>query len=89
MNQEQVKESKVSSFSEKVIGQSFKEKYEFDCPECGAELWAKPSIFMTGFGVNRGGGRCPECRTYFSLQIDENNEKMIAKKVEKEGGKDE
>ena len=47
----------------------FKKSYPFKCPKCKKELWAKPSIMMIGFGINSGHGDCPDCKTFFHLEI--------------------
>ena len=47
----------------------FEKSYPFKCPKCKLKLWAKPSIMMTGFGINSGHGTCPDCKTFFHLQI--------------------
>lgn len=59
---------------------TFKKSYEFTCPECGHVQHAAPSIMMTGFGMNMGGGSCLKCKTYLHLEItpDLYGEKMIA-----------
>lgn len=49
--------------------ETFKERYNFKCPKCKKELWAGPSIMMTGFGMNQGHGTCPDCKTFFHLEI--------------------
>ena len=47
----------------------FKERYNFKCIKCGYELWAKPSICMTGFGMNSGHGSCLRCGEFLHLRI--------------------
>lgn len=47
----------------------FKKRYPFKCPKCKKDLWAAPSIMMTGFGRNSGHGTCPDCKTFFHLEI--------------------
>jgi len=49
---------------------TFKERYDFVCCNCGAELWAEPSIMMTGFGLNRGHGTCLKCKKFLHLEIE-------------------
>jgi len=49
--------------------ETFKERYDFKCPKCKKELWAKPSMMMTQFGNNSGHGTCPDCKTFFHLEI--------------------
>jgi len=78
MNQEQGGESTKYDFPEKMIGHTFKQEYDFSCPKCGAKHWAKSSILMTDFGLNRGRGQCLKCKAYLFLRIDENNEQMEA-----------
>lgn len=56
-----------------------KEAYPFTCDNCGHEQMAAPSIFMTGFGMNSGGGHCMKCDTNLHLEIAPDNEKMISK----------
>ncbi len=58
----------------------FKERYDFECPSCKKELWAKPSMMMTQFGINSGHGTCLDCKTFFHLEIEGgiDGEKMIA-----------
>lgn len=60
--------------------QYFKKSYEFECPKCKKELWAKPSMMMTQFGINSGHGTCLDCKTFFHLEIAGgiNGKKMIA-----------
>lgn len=62
--------------------QYFKSAYPFTCPACRHEQMAAPSIMMTGFGINTGGGRCLGCKTHLHLEIDGNNERMIATKFD-------
>lgn len=56
-----------------------KKAYPFECVKCGHEQMAEPSIFMSGFGMNVGGGKCMECGTNLHLEIAPDNEKMISK----------
>jgi transcription elongation factor Elf1 len=58
----------------------FKERYDFKCAKCGKELWAAPSIMMTGFGMNQGHGSCLKCKTFLHLEIipDIYGEEMIS-----------
>jgi len=65
------------SFSENVIGEDFKERYAFNCPECDETNHAAPSIFMK-MGMNFGHGSCLGCGQLLYLSIDDNNERMIA-----------
>jgi hypothetical protein len=60
---------------------TFKETYEFECCKCGKQLWAAPSILMTGFGMNQGHGACPSCKTSLHLEIEGglNGERMISR----------
>ena len=62
----------------------FKDRYDFDCCVCGAKLWAKPSIMMTGFGINRGHGVCTKCKTFLRLEVhpDLAGEYMVSKNME-------
>ena len=56
------------------------ENYAFHCPTCGHALRAKPSMMMTEFCLNTGGGDCPICLGVFHLEIDtEKQGRMIAK----------
>jgi len=58
----------------------FKERYDFVCCSCGHEQWAKPSIMMTGFGMNQGHGSCLKCKKFLHLEIEGglDGEKMIS-----------
>lgn len=58
----------------------FKKRYDFKCPKCEKKLWAKPSIMMTGFGMNSGHGTCPDCKIFFHLEIEGgiDGERMIS-----------
>lgn len=58
----------------------FKKRYDFECPKCGAKLWAKPSMMMTCFGRNSGCGSCLDCGEFLHLEIegDLKGEKMKA-----------
>lgn len=47
----------------------FKEKYDFVCCNCGAKLWAKPSMMMK-LGMNSGHASCLECKEFLHLEID-------------------
>lgn len=55
---------------QKFKRENFKKIYDFKCCKCEKELWAKPSMMMTGFGMNQGHGSCPDCKTFFHLEID-------------------
>ena len=48
----------------------FREKYDFICYNCGAKLWAKPSMMMTEFGINQGHGSCKDCKKFLHLEIE-------------------
>ena len=65
---------------QKLRRNTFKERYDFNCPKCPKQLWASPSIMMTGFGENSGHGTCPDCKTFFHLEIEGglDGEKMIS-----------
>lgn len=56
-----------------------KEAYPFDCANCGHSQMAAPSIFMSGFGMNVGGGNCMNCGTALHLEIAPENDRMISK----------
>jgi hypothetical protein len=58
---------------------TFKEKYPFNCPKCGAKLSAGPSLSMR-FGINSGHGSCLGCKLFLHLTIDPDltGETMIA-----------
>lgn len=66
-----------------------KESYPFKCWKCGHEQRANPSIFMTGFQMNMGGGQCLKCGTYLGLRIHSSNKKMISfdRENKRESGK--
>ena len=49
----------------------FKEKYDFICCNCGAKLWAIPSMMMTEFGINQGHGSCKDCKEFLHLKIED------------------
>lgn len=58
---------------------NLKEKYDWTCWKCGStKNYAKPSIFMSAFQMNTGGGQCPECKSMMVLRIDDQNERMIS-----------
>ncbi len=57
---------------------NLKEKYNFRCHGCGGDMWAKPSMFMTEFQMNLGGGVCTKCEVSMNLRIDSKNETMIS-----------
>ena len=65
---------------QKIKREHFKERYDFECPKCGKELWAKPSMSMTQFGINSGHGSCLDCKCFFHLEIlgGIDGEKMVA-----------
>lgn len=42
---------------------NLKNRYEFDCPRCGGKHYAQPSIMMSVFQLNVGGGHCLEKKT--------------------------
>ena len=71
--------STLPSFNETLIGQDFKERYDFECPVCHEVRSAAPSLFMRQFGLNRGGASCPTCKTDLCLSIDDKNERMVAR----------
>ena len=48
----------------------FKKSYDFVCCKCGYKQWAKPSMMMTAFGMNRGHGSCLKCKEFLHLEID-------------------
>jgi len=54
--------------SESIKREYFKERYSFNCPVCGKELYAAPSILMR-MGINEGIAGCVECKVTFSLKI--------------------
>ncbi len=54
---------------QKLKRENFKEKYDFTCCNCGYKQWAKPSIMMTGFGMNQGHGSCFKCKEFLHLEI--------------------
>jgi hypothetical protein len=56
---------------------NLKERYPFRC-ECTHECEAGPSIFQSGFQLNRGRVRCPGCKRNFTVRIDSKNENMLA-----------
>ena len=55
---------------QKLKRENFRKKYDFICCKCGYEQWAKPSIMMTGFGINSGCGSCLECKQFLHLEIE-------------------
>jgi hypothetical protein len=61
--------AELPSFPAHLVGQDFKEAYDTTCPGCQKPLKVKPSLFMTHFGINQGGGICPACRVSFHLGI--------------------
>lgn len=59
----------------------FKSHYPFTCPHCGHEQNSRPSIAITKWGCNTGGGNCSECKGYVFLSITADNEHMAAFKT--------
>jgi hypothetical protein len=59
---------------------NLKNRYAFDCPHCGKEHYAAPSIAMECLQANTGRGHCLEDRQKesFRLAIDDKNERMTA-----------
>ncbi len=55
---------------QKLQREYFKEKYNFICCNCGYEQGVKPSIMMTGFGINSGHGSCLSCGEFLHLEIE-------------------
>lgn len=49
--------------------ETFKERYNFKCAQCGHEQSAKPSMIMTEFGMNQGHGKCLKCGEFLHLEI--------------------
>ena len=58
----------------------FKKSYDFVCCKCGYVQYARPSILMTGFGINSGSGDCLNCKEFLHLEIEGgiDGEKMIS-----------
>lgn len=71
-----IKEPFDGNFHPDLEGEALKEKYDFLCPKCGADIGLKPSIMMTAFGWNVGSGTCPkkECGAFFHLEINDTND---------------
>lgn len=65
------------------------ESYPFKCWKCGYEQRANPSIMMTGFQMNLGGGQCLKCKAYLGLRIHFSNKKMVSfdREKKREAGK--
>lgn len=59
----------MNNQTQKLKKENFKEKYDFICCNCGYKQWAKPSINMTGFGINSGCGSCLNCKKFLHLKI--------------------
>lgn len=51
--------------------------YEFVCVMCSHSQLAAPSIFM-GMGINSGMGRCMQCDEAHHLEIDVEENRMLA-----------
>ncbi len=47
----------------------FKKVYNFTCCNCDYKQTAKPSLMMTGFGMNSGHGSCLKCEEFLHLEI--------------------
>lgn len=72
-------DSKVQDSVNKTVEVlNLKKHYFFKCYKCNHLQYAKPSIFMTGFQLNIGGGGCLKCKTYLALKIADDNKKMIS-----------
>jgi len=61
---------KTQTIKKELKRENFKKKYDFICCNCGAKLWARPSIMMTGFGRNQGHGSCMDCGEFLHLEIE-------------------
>ena len=57
---------------------NLRERYNFTCCECRHEQSAAPSMFMSLFQLNAGGGSCSKCKEYLFLQINEDNKTMTS-----------
>ena len=59
-----------------------RKRYRCDCP-CGNTFWACKSIFQEFFKNDKAGhGSCPECKTFYNLTFDAENECMKLTKWE-------
>lgn len=57
--------------------ETLEDSYEFECTMCSYSQRAAPSIFMT-MGVNSGMGRCLQCDEPHHLEIDVEENRMLA-----------
>ncbi len=60
-----------------AVGDTLQALYSFRCPLCNCAHKARPSLMMI-HNLNRGGGRCLECKTLLHLKIADDGTRMEA-----------
>lgn len=72
--------------TEEKLYLNLKPRYNFTCWNCGKEQSAAPSMFMSNFQMNLGGGFCtnPDCKVQLLLTIDDKNKSMACNEHTKE-----
>ena len=54
-------------------------RYKCKCSECGHTSYATKSIFQTMGILDRGMGRCLNCKTFLNLIFDEEKQIMVSR----------